>query len=257
MTELEISDFEVRKLSRTIARPFISHLHYSGGCGIACTAWGLFHSPTNELLGAIAFQTPISENVRDSIFGPVVCDCGADRLNRECNRDDCHLIYPHHHRGEHVTELHRLATKEKCPPNTESWFISRALKRLKEHKPKYWAIISMADSSEGHKGTIYQASNAIYYGKTGKETFYIDENGDLRPPRICGENIYKSEAKERGWEPVKRAAKHRYLFLTPGPYQPESEIRELLRIEPMDYPEYAVGSEGVGWESLPAGAGDD
>lgn len=191
-------------------REFIMKHHYSGGCGVAAMTWGLFESVNETMVGAIAFQTPCSENVRRSIFGDEYKD--------------------------HVTELHRLVTLDDTPHNTESWFISRALKALKEYKPKYRGVVSFADGTEGHIGTIYQATNAIYYGTSSPSTFYRDQDDRLRHPRQCGENITKSDAEERGWEPVRREAKHRYLFLLPDNEMGYGDLEDLLEVEEQPYP---------------------
>lgn len=177
--------------------------------------WGLIDtSDDDKLVGVCAFATPISENVRRSIW--------EDDIEEEMKN--------------HVTELHRLVTLDDCPKNTETWFISRALDGLKEYKPRYKAVISFADSTEGHDGTIYQASNAIYYGRTGEHTFYRDREGRLRPPRQNGVNITKEEAKERGWEIEKRAHKHRYLFLLPDGEHSKDDIRPMFDVDEQPYP---------------------
>lgn len=64
-----------------------------------------------------------------------------------------------------------------------------------------------------------------------------DENGQLRSPRQCGENITLEKAKERGWTVVKREEKHRYV--TWLPYRSRHSIdglRELSEIEIQPYP---------------------
>lgn len=231
-TTYSFDDFAVEKTSKNVAREFIKEHHYSSGCGNAIMSWGLYNEPTAELLGCIAFQTPISENTRASIFedndGPA---------SEEIDECDCEHIDETHGYRAHVTELHRMAIVDYAPHNTATWFISRALDRLKEHKPKYWAVISMADTTEGHDGTVYQAANADYYGTAAQSTFYLDENGTLRSPRQNGENITKEKAKERGWTPVKRDSKHKYVFWTPDNYQSKDELRELSEIEIQPYPE--------------------
>lgn len=45
----------------------------------------------------------------------------------------------------------------------------------------------------------------------GGTTFYIDKNGRLHHPRQNGVNITSEEALKRGWEPVKRDFKNRYI----------------------------------------------
>jgi len=141
----------------------------------------------DRLIGVCAFATPNSENVRASVFGP-----------------------ENKHR---VTELHRLVILDETPTNTESWFIVRALKGLKEYRPQIWGVLSFADGTEGHRGTIYQATNALYMGTTGKARFWRDPDGRLRHPRQNGHNVTPDEAKAKGWVAEMREAKHRYLFL--------------------------------------------
>lgn len=179
-------NYEVKRISCGVAKEYIRKNHYSHGCHNGPSpCYGLFDN--DNLIGVLMFATPCSENVRASIFGSDYKDW--------------------------VTELHRLHIMDCTPKNTESWFISRCLKLLKKDKPEIRAVISFADSTEGHNGTIYQATNAYRLGTTGSAIFYIDETGRLRHPRQCGVNISKEEAQARGWVAVKRGAKNRYLYI--------------------------------------------
>lgn len=177
--------YTVKKIESVIGRDFIVANHYTKGCHQSPNCWGLFDE--NELIGVIAFATPGAENVRTFIFGPEYKDS--------------------------VTELHRLFINDGTPKNTESWFISRSLKGLKKERPHLKAVISFADSTENHFGTIYQATNALYCGKTQAKYFYRDQSGRLRHPRQSGINISKDEALSRGWTIEKRSFKYRYIFL--------------------------------------------
>jgi hypothetical protein len=85
-----------------------------------------------------------------------------------------------------------------------------------EDKPQIKALVSFSDSTAGHNGTIYKATNAYYYGKSSPATFYIDQGGRLRHPRQCGINITKSKSIELGWTSTKRQAKYRYFWLLCG-----------------------------------------
>ena len=221
---------EVRKTGRKEAREFIMEHHYTGTCGGAVMTWGLFNKYTDELLGAIAFQTPISENVRAYIFEDM------DPSDGGVNECECDHFDEDHKYRQHVTELQRLVTLDKTPKNTESWFISRALSKLKDHKPKYWAVVSFADTTEGHEGTIYKASNAYYYGKASARKFYRNDEGELLSPRQGGVNITIPEAREKGWEIEERYTKHRYLFLLPDPYQAKEELYEMVECDLYPYP---------------------
>lgn len=200
-------DYMVKRIPGSVGKAFIIEHHYSHGCHNGPMTWGLFEG--DELIGVIAFATPSSENVRASVFGP-------EQKHR-------------------VTELHRLVILDVTPKNVESWFITRALKELSREKPHLWGVLSFADSTEGHIGTIYQASNALYCGMTAPSTFYRDQTGRLRHPRQNGVNITQSDARDRGWVAEKRQAKHRYLFLV-GSRTNKEYARNWLWLDTHPYP---------------------
>lgn len=178
-------DYEIRPIRGGEGRDYLRDNHYTRTCHNGPMCWGLFDGP--RMIGVIAFATPSSEAVRASVFGP-------DHKDK-------------------VTELHRLFVEDGTPKNTESWFIARALRLLVSRKPEIRAVISFADSTEGHRGVIYQATNALFCGTTGRSRFYRDQEGRLRHPRQNGVNITPDMAEARGWTPEMRASKNRYLFL--------------------------------------------
>lgn len=200
--------YTVRRIAGNTGKAFIVEHHYSRGCHNGPMCWGLFDG--DDLIGVCAFATPCSENVRASVFG------------RE-----------HKHR---VTELHRLAVIDGTPRNTESWFIARSLRGLKQERPHIWSVLSFADSTQGHYGTIYQASNFLYCGSTGVATFYRDQNGRLRHPRQNGINISLDDARLRGWTPEKRDGKFRYLALLPDNRSHDRRLRAMVRLVSLPYP---------------------
>ena len=61
-------------------------------------------------------------------------------------------------------ELNRLWVSDSLPGNTESWFVSRALKLM---PPRI--VVSYADTAHGHVGYIYRALNFNYAGWTDME----------------------------------------------------------------------------------------
>lgn len=195
-----MKDYLVKKISAKEAKEYIIKNHYSHGIHNGPSpCYGLFEE--NNLIGVLAFATPCSENVRASVFGPEYKDS--------------------------VVELHRLHILDVTPKNTESWFISRCLKLLKQDRPQTKAVISFSDSTEGHEGIIYKATNAYRIGTTGKATFFRDEKGRLRHPRQNGHNITKAEALARGWTIEKRFAKNRYLYLIA---HSKTEKKKLIRM---------------------------
>ena len=196
--------YSVVRIKYADARSYIKENHYSHGChNGASPCYGLFDK--ENLIGVCMFATPCSENVRSSIFGEEY--------------------------KSWVTELHRLHILDITPKNTESWFISRCLKHLKLDKPEIRAVLSFSDTTVGHEGTIYKATNAYRIGATGSSTFFIDELGRLRHPRQCGVNITKEEASTRGWTPTKRGAKNRYLYLLPDNKLELKKLRQMCKYE--------------------------
>ena len=208
---LQFSNYKIEKIQSSIGKEFIKKHHYSHGVHNGPMCYGLFDG--SELIGVIAFATPSSENVCSSVFGS------------EYKRS--------------VTELHRLVILDKTPKNTESWFIANSLRIFKKDRPNYCAILSFADATEGHIRIIYQASNALYTGTSGKATFYIDPNGRLRHPRQNGVNISKEEATKKGWSAVKREGKYRYLYLLPNDKKHKKELLSLLKLKSLPYPKAA------------------
>lgn len=202
------SSLVVRKMPTADGKTFVKEHHYSHGIHNGPMCYGLYRG--DEVVGVCAFATPCSENVCASVFGI------------------------DHKRS--VTELHRFVLLDEMPKNSESWFIVRALKALKIDRPYYNAVLSFADSTQGHAGTIYQATNAVYTGMSGKSTFYLDSSGRLRHPRQNGVNITPDVAALKGWRPVKRDGKHRYLFLLPDSKKHKKELNQMLKLVSLPYP---------------------
>jgi hypothetical protein len=198
----------VEKISSGMGKDFIKEHHYSHGVHNGPMCYGLFDGW--DLVGVCAFATPSSENVCASVFGV--------------------------ERKRSVTELHRLVLLDEVPKMSESWFIVRALKALKKDRPYYNAVLSFADATQGHTGVIYQATNAIYTGMSGKATFFLDEGGRLRHPRQNGHNVTPQEATEMGWKPTKRDGKYRYLYLLPNDRTHKKELLSVLKLESLPYP---------------------
>lgn len=66
-----------------------------------------------------------------------------------------------------VLELKRLFIEDiPTLPHIESYVLSKTLKMVKKEMPEIKVVITYADNREGHLGTIYQATNAIYIGKS-------------------------------------------------------------------------------------------
>lgn len=212
-------DYKIRKIEWQLAKDYIISNHYSHSFNPSSKPrYGLFDK--NNLIGVLVFACPSSENIRRSIFG--------DKYRHT------------------VIELSRLHIKDITPKNTESWFISRCLKKLHEDNPDIKAVVSFADSTVGHSGIIYRATNGLFYGMSAKATFYIDEKGRLRHPYQSGTgkiiidgkhiiNVKKEHAKKLNWNPTKRQAKYRYCWLI-GDKKDKRKFKKLLKVNIQPYP---------------------
>lgn len=66
-------------------------------------------------------------------------------------------------------ELARLWIDDCVPANGESYMISRAVRFVKREHPDVAVLVSYADPSVGHSGTIYRAANWTADGRTDDE----------------------------------------------------------------------------------------
>lgn len=113
-------------------------------------------------------------------------------------------------------ELNRLWVNDYLPPNTESWFISRALKLM---PPRI--ICSYADTAQGHIGYVYRASNWFYHGYTDMERKtprfdYVVEGKHSRDAFRGGNKFTK----------IRRKPKYKYWTTTGN----RKERRELVKL---------------------------
>lgn len=74
-----------------------------------------------------------------------------------------------------VVELHRLCCIDNTLKNTESFFVSRCLRWLKQNTD-IKVVISYSDLEYGHEGAIYKAANFEFIGQT-KDNKIIEYNG--------------------------------------------------------------------------------
>lgn len=96
-------------------------------------------------------------------------------------------------KADELTELRRLVCIDETPKNTESYFIGKTIRWLRDNT-RIKKIISYADKTYNHQGIIYQATNfkkvgetspgrvIIYRGKRYHDkTIRTKYNGNLKP----------------------------------------------------------------------------
>ena len=87
----------------------------------------------------------------------------------------------HEKKYVNCVDIRRMALIDNAPKNSESWFLSRIIRWIASNTD-YNYVLSYSDSTVGHVGTIYRASNFINIGNTSP-TKYITWNGKTYHPR--------------------------------------------------------------------------
>ncbi len=129
------SSLEVLAISSQVAARVVIKSHYLHRRPPISFAYGLYDH--TRLMGVVTFGTPASRPLQKSL----------------CPSSPSLAI-----------ELNRLWVDDAMPANTESWFVSRALKSLPGR-----IVASYADPVHGHAGYIYRALNFYYAGWTDME----------------------------------------------------------------------------------------
>ena len=192
--DADLNSLEVRELTVKEVRGVISLFHYSR----------TMPDSTKFVFGAF---------IGEQLIGVVCFGMGTSKKQYTS-------IVPDIQNGEYA-ELTRLWCMHNAPKNTESMFISKALKML---PPEIKLVLSYADSSKKHCGIIYQATNWYYLG-TGRANNkrLVDADGHELHVRLI--SLYRErhpELKEYtteqimdmyGWRYADCGVKHRYVFL--------------------------------------------
>jgi len=129
-------DFTVQEVSLKVVSGFIAKHHYSHNVNGLTVSHCFALYRDKELIGAMLFGSPGMPDI-EKAWGE----------------------------GKNLLELRRLVCIDDTPKNTESRFISLAIKWLRDNT-KVERIISYADKTFGHTGVIYQASNFRLVGES-------------------------------------------------------------------------------------------
>ena len=146
-----IRTFDVKVVERNQIKDFIEENHYSHNINgvISDLCFGLYNQ--NELIGAAIFGRMAMRNAYKKYWDV----------------------------EDEIVELRRLVCIDNTPKNTESFFIGKMLRYL-QRNTSYKIVISYADSTYGHTGVIYKASNFVHKGCTkGMRVIKRKEDGKL------------------------------------------------------------------------------
>lgn len=187
--EFELSDCTIKEIDAASSNIFLSRYHYTASGGRNGVKYGMFYN--DNLIGVAKFCGPTRSE-------------SAKRL-KISNFELCELTR---------FAIHPVYQKK----NAASWFLSKCLKLLKRHKPHCKTVITFADETFGHTGTIYKASNWVFDGITEPDYSYMNNTGHIMHKRTLWGQAKKMGMPENdyatlnGYVAVWGKRKHRYLF---------------------------------------------
>jgi hypothetical protein len=110
-------------------------------------------------------------------------------------------------------ELARLYLIDSVPRNAESWAISASVRHIRKTRPEVRFLVSYADPSAGHSGTIYRAANWRFDGMTdaGRKTPRCDYVDGRTGKKYGRKSHLPADARVVR---VPRVSKYRFVFST-------------------------------------------
>lgn len=165
---------EVADIDRDTARSFIERHHYERSYPAGRFRFGLYQRA--ELVGVAVFSQPVNNLSTACLPG--------EPLER--------------------VELGRFVLLDQVGANAESWLLGRCFEELR--RQGLTGVVSFSDPvprrtlcgavvMPGHVGTIYQAHNAVYLGRSKAERRRLLPDGTLAHNR----GLAKIRKRERGW----------------------------------------------------------
>ena len=181
---IKVSDFIVEPVPRSAIQPFVEKWHYSHSTnGVQHTqCFALFDGMT--MIGAMIYALP-SMKATAAKYNP-------DNPLR-------------------CWELRRLCCIDDTPTNTESYFIGKTLRWLKQNTDTQ-VIISYSDLHQGHEGTIYKASNFINIGQSPASRVLMVDGKEFHGRSMNNKHRPYGRALKRRWEAKKAGAKDDGIF---------------------------------------------
>jgi hypothetical protein len=156
--QIRTADYDVVRLpDDRLTKPFVSTHHYAGTYPAARFRFGLFRA--GVMCGAAVFSHPVNDRTLTNVFGGKAAES---------------------------VELGRFVLLDEVPGNAETWVLARCLRALRAEGLR--GVVSFSDPHPrttlagevvfpGHVGTIYQAGNATYLGKSGGNSLRIFPDG--------------------------------------------------------------------------------
>lgn len=208
MSGFSKKDYTIERITPYVLNSYVTRLHYLHRAVPVSYAYGLRENASNVIVGVVSYGQPASHSVMVGLFGK-------DEIGS-------------------IIELNRLFVFDCVPRNAGSFLISNTVRLL-----PYEVVISYADSSVGHTGYVYQASNWMYYGMSDRHVeWHVDGVGGSHSRHMFDQYGGINKAKEVLGDRMtahERPRKHRYMWINAR----GERLRELLskfRYEFLPYP---------------------
>lgn len=105
--------------------------------------------------------------------------------------------------------LTRLVVAPDVPANGASFLLGASM-RLVDRERWPW-LLTYADSSQGHTGSIYRATNWTYLGPWKAGDTWVGPDGEQRGRKRGGKNLSADEMRALGFERRPPAVKHKFV----------------------------------------------
>lgn len=141
LVEFRLADVVVQAIEWDAARDFITRHHYSGrlrsGTSYGATLGG-------QLVAVATISKPVRQNLTVAL-------------------------------GEHVDLAKFCIHPQYQKKNFASWFLGRLTKLLRGAGHK--RLVAYADTTVGHRGTIYRAANFVFHHEVPSDYWYVNRDG--------------------------------------------------------------------------------
>jgi very-short-patch-repair endonuclease len=165
--ELEVKD-KLPNSNLSSPEVFLQSYHYAAYGRSAKTVYGAFIN--DKLIAVSKFASVVRKEVATSME---MSSSQVLELDRFC-------IHPEYQKK-----------------NFASWFLSRCSNLVFEKFPKATCLVSFSDSTQGHSGTIYKASNWTEHSAVKPDYHYISPEGFVIHKKTLYNQAVKMKMKER------------------------------------------------------------
>lgn len=199
-------DYYIDRIAPSLAQDICIRKHYLHRKSPCSHSFGLFNRATESIVGVVIYGTPAASGLRKGI-------CGPDH-------------------AFNVLELTRLWVEDGVPKNAASMLVGGTLKLLDKE-----IVVSFADTSVGHVGYVYQATNWIYTGLSAKRTNWHIDGVDVHNHTLTDKYSSAELRSMYGdrFKLVERPRKHRYIYFACNKRRRKQLMKE-LRYPVMPYP---------------------